>query len=585
MHHGIGFIQDLAVVMAIAGVVTVLFHRLKQPVVLGYIVAGVIIGPYTPPFQLIHDEQTIQTLGELGVVFLMFSLGLEFSLRKLFRVGATAIVAALSEIVLMLWLGYEIGSAFGWSQMDSLFLGAILAVSSTTIIVKALSELNLKRESFAQLVFGILIVEDILAIAMLVLLSGIAQTGELNTGVAFMTLGKLLLFMTVSLVAGIVLVPRALNYVARAQSDEMLLVSVLGFCFGFCLLVVKLDYSIALGAFLIGAIMAESRHLHRIEHLIAPLRDAFSAIFFVTIGLMLNPAVLVDYAWPIAVITVAVILGKIASCGLGTFLAGKDGRTAMRVGMTVSQIGEFSFIIASLGLTLKVTSAFLYPVAVAVSALTTLFTPYLIRAADPLTRRLAHAMPPTLASLFGMYAQWLGSLGPATGEPTVFSITRRIVVQIAVNLALVAAIFLAASYGSSYGSRWIARWIASEPNQRVVLWSAALLVSMPFLVAVYRKTKSLALLLAEISVQPAKAGRFTYAIRYAISDLVPVVSMIGVFLLVAALSGAILPPTGLLIAVLVCAALLVALLWRWCVKIHAAMQIALRESFDEQPDP
>ncbi|CAG4889534.1 cation:proton antiporter [Paraburkholderia saeva] len=585
MHHGIGFIQDLAVVMAIAGVVTVLFHRLKQPVVLGYIVAGVIIGPYTPPFQLIHDEQTIQTLGELGVVFLMFSLGLEFSLRKLFRVGATAIVAALSEIVLMLWLGYEIGSAFGWSRMDSLFLGAILAISSTTIIVKALSELNLKRESFAQLVFGILIVEDILAIAMLVLLSGIAQTGELSAGIAFVTLGKLLLFMTVSLVVGILLVPRALNYVARSKSDEMLLVSVLGFCFGFCLLVVKLDYSIALGAFLIGAIMAESRHLHRIEHLIAPLRDAFSAIFFVTIGLMLNPAVLLDYAWPIAVITVAVIVGKIASCGLGTFLAGKDGRTAMRVGMTVSQIGEFSFIIASLGLTLKVTSAFLYPIAVAVSALTTLFTPYLIRAADPLTRRLAHAMPETLTNVFGMYAQWLGSLGPATGGPTVFSITRRIVVQIAVNLALVAAIFLAASYGSSYGSHWIARWIAAEPAQRVVLWSAALLVSMPFLVAVYRKTKSLALLLAEISVQPAKAGRFTRAIRYAISDLVPVVSMIGVFLLVAALSGAILPPTGLLIAVLVCAALLVALLWRWCVRIHAAMQIALRESFDEQPDP
>ena len=307
MHHGIGFIQDLAVVMALAGVVTVLFHRLKQPVVLGYIVAGVIIGPYTPPFQLIHDEQTIQTLGELGVVFLMFSLGLEFSLRKLFKVGATAIVAALSEIVLMLWLGYEIGSAFGWSSMDSLFLGAILAISSTTIIVKALSELGLKRESFAQLVFGILIVEDILAIAMLVLLSGIAQTGQLSAGVAVVTLGKLLLFMTVSLVVGILVVPRALNYVARAKSDEMLLVSVLGFCFGFCLLVVKLDYSIALGAFLIGAIMAESRHLHRIEHLIAPLRDMFSAIFFVTIGLMLNPAVLVDYAWPIAVITVAVI--------------------------------------------------------------------------------------------------------------------------------------------------------------------------------------------------------------------------------------------------------------------------------------
>jgi CPA2 family monovalent cation:H+ antiporter-2 len=585
MHHGIGFIQDLAVVMAFAAVVTVLFHRLKQPVVLGYIAAGLIIGPYTPPFQLIHDEQSIQTLGELGVTFLMFSLGLEFSLRKLFKVGATAIVAALSEIVLMVWIGYEIGSAFGWNQMDSLFLGAILAISSTTIIVKALSELGLKRERFAQLVFGILIVEDILGIAMLVVLTGIAQTGQLSAGLAAVTLGKLLLFMTVSLLVGILVVPRALNYVARTGSDELLLVSVLGFCFGFCLLVVKLDYSIALGAFLIGAIMAESRHLHRIEHLIAPLRDAFSAIFFVTIGLMLNPAVLLDYGWPIAVITLAVIVGKLVSCGLGAFLSGQDARTSMRVGMTVSQIGEFSFIIASLGLTLKVTSAFLYPIAVTVSALTTLFTPYLIRAADPLTRRLSNAMPATFANVFGMYGQWLRSLRTGSGEPTLFSMSRRIIVQIAVNLALVAAIFLGVSYGAPYAGKLLAQWLDAEPMQRVVLWSAALIVSMPFLVAVYRKTKSLALLLAEVSVQPATAGRFTSAIRYAISDLVPIVSMVGVFLLVAALSGSILPPTGLLIAVLICAALLLALLWRWCVKIHASMQIALRQTLEEQADP
>ncbi|MGF6412093.1 cation:proton antiporter [Paraburkholderia sp. MM5482-R1] len=585
MHHGIGFIQDLAVVMALAGVVTVLFHRLKQPVVLGYIAAGVIIGPYTPPFQLIHDEQTIQTLGELGVVFLMFSLGLEFSLRKLFEVGATAIVAALSEIVLMLWIGYEIGSAFGWTPMDSLFLGAILAISSTTIIVKALSDLGLKRESFAQLVFGILIVEDILGIAMLVLLTGIAQTGQLSAGLAAVTLGKLLLFMTVSLLVGVLLVPRALNYVARTGSDEMMLVSVLGFCFGFCLLVVKLDYSIALGAFLIGAIMAESRHLHRIEHLIAPLRDAFSAIFFVTIGLMLNPAVMLDYAWPIAVITLAVIVGKIVSCGLGTFLSGQDARTSMRVGMTVSQIGEFSFIIATLGLTLKVTSGFLYPIAVAVSALTTLTTPYLIRVADPLTRRIGQAMPATLSNVFGMYGQWLRSLVTARGEPTLISMTRRIVLQIAVNLALVVAIFLAVSYSAPHSGRLLAHWLDDEPLQRVVQWSVALVVSLPFLVAVYRKTKSLALLLAEVGVQPTTAGRFTSALRHAIADLVPIVSMIGVFVLVAALSGSILPPTGLLVAVLVCAALLLALVWRWCVKIHASMQIALRETFEERPDP
>ncbi|MFP3797086.1 MULTISPECIES: cation:proton antiporter [Paraburkholderia] len=584
MHQGIGFIQDLAVVMAIAGIVTVLFHRLKQPVVLGYIAAGVIIGPYTPPFQLIHDEQTIQTMGELGVVFLMFSLGLEFSLRKLFQVGATAIVAAISEIVVMLWLGYEIGRAFGWAAMDSLFLGAILAISSTTIIVKALADLGVKREPFAQLVFGILIVEDILGIAMLVLLGGIAQTGELSPGIALITLGKLLLFMLVSLLAGILIVPRVLGYVARVGSDEMLLVSVLGFCFGFCLLVVKLDYSIALGAFLIGAVMAESRHLERIEHLVAPLRDAFSAIFFVTIGLMLNPLVLVDYAWPIAVISLAVVFGKLVSCGLGTFLAGRDGRTAMRVGMTVSQIGEFSFIIASLGLTLKVTSGFLYPIAVTVSAITTLTTPYLIRVADPLSQRLARAMPPAVSNVFGLYSQWLRALMPRSNGPTLFSLTRRIVVQIAVNLALVSAIFIGMSYGARYAAPLIANWVPDERIQRVLLWSAALVLAIPFLVAVWRKTQSLALMLAEVSVQPEKAGRFTRALRHAIAELVPAVSMIGVFVLVAALSGTILPPTGFLIGVLVCAALLTMLLWRWCVRIHASMQIALRETFDERQD-
>jgi len=585
MHHAIGFIQDLAVIMAIAGVVTVLFHRLRQPVVLGYIVAGVIIGPYTPPFQLIHDEATIQTLGELGVVFLMFSLGLEFSLRKLFKVGATAFVAALSEIVLMIWIGYEIGRWFGWNPMDSLFLGAMLAISSTTIIVKALSELGMKGEGFAQLIFGILIVEDILAIAMLVLLSGIAQTGSVSAGVALVTLGQLMLFMTVSLVVGILIVPRALDYVARAKSDEMLLVTVLGFCFGFSLLVVKLDYSIALGAFLIGAIMAESRSLRRIEHVIAPVRDMFSAIFFVTIGLLLDPTVLVQYAWPIAVITFAVVAGKIVSCGLGTFLAGKDGRTSMRVGMSVAQIGEFSFIIASLGLSLKVTSSFLYPIAVAVSALTTLFTPYLIRAADPITLRIARSMPAPVANTFGLYSQWLASLVPESGGPTIFSMTRRIVLQIAVNLALVAAIFLGASYSAPYATEYLSRWLQTDNAQRVVLWSAALLISMPFLVAVYRKLGSLALLLAELSVQPAKAGRFTSAIRSTISGLIPIVAMFGVFLLVAALSGGILPPFGLMIAVLVCAALLLTVLWRWCVKIHASMQIALRETFEEPHDP
>ncbi|MGI4812678.1 MAG: cation:proton antiporter [Janthinobacterium lividum] len=585
MHHAIGFIQDLAVIMVIAGAVTIIFHRFKQPVVLGYIVAGVIIGPHTPPFELIHDETTIRTLGELGVVFLLFSLGLEFSLRKLVKVGATAFVAALSEIALMIWLGYEIGGWFGWSTMDSLFLGAMLAISSTTIIVKALDELGLKRERFAQLIFGILIVEDILAIAMLALLSGVASSGSVDAVAVATTFGQLLLFMTVSLVVGIVLVPRLLEYVSRFHSTEMLLVTVLGLLFGFCLIVVNMGYSIALGAFLIGAIMAESRQLHAIERIIAPVRDMFSAIFFVAIGLMLDPRVLVQYAGPIAAITALVIVGKIVTCGLGTFVAGNNGRTSMRVGMGVAQIGEFSFIIASLGVSLKVTSDFLYPIAVAVSALTTLTTPYLMRAADPLTERLANVVPKRVANVFGLYTQWLERLASTEGDGrTLLRAVQRIVFQVLVNVALVAAIFIVVSYFAEPARRGLRGWIDNPRLADALLWGGALLLAMPFLVAVYRKLKSLSLILAEIGIQQAVAGRYTRGLRRLVAELLPALAMLGVFGLVAALSGAILPTADLLMAMLFGAAILVWWMWRWFVQIHAKLQIALRATLDQEAD-
>ena len=259
--HTITFLQDLAVVMTVAGLVTVVFHRLKQPVVLGYILAGVIIGPHTPPFPLIEDEQTIHTLAELGVVFLMFSLGLEFNLRKLKRVGAAAFIAAFLEILLMVWVGYETGRLFGWGTMDSIFLGAILSISSTTIIVKALNELGKAKERFADLIFGILIVEDILAIVMIALLSGIAMTGSLRAGEVLLTFGRLGIFLVTALVVGVLAVPRLLGYLAKFKSHEMLLVAVLGLCFGSSLLAVKLGYSVALGAFIMGAVIAEAREI------------------------------------------------------------------------------------------------------------------------------------------------------------------------------------------------------------------------------------------------------------------------------------------------------------------------------------
>jgi len=580
--HALDFIQDLAVIMLIAGVVTVLFHRLKQPVVLGYLLAGVIIGPHTPPFGLIHDEHTINILAELGVVFLMFSLGLEFSLRKLSRVGATALIAAVAEIGLMVLIGYQIGLLFDWKPIDAIFLGAILAISSTTIIVKALEGLGMKRERFAQLIFGILIVEDILAVGMIALLSGIAISGSVDTREAVMTVGKLSVFMVVALVLGILSVPRLLAYVDKFKSNEMLLVTVLGLCFGFCLLVVKLDYSIALGAFMIGAIMAESRQLHTIERLVEPLRDMFSAIFFVTVGLLIDPHVLVTYAVPIAVITVAVVIGKVVACSMGTFIAGHDGRTSLRVGMGLAQIGEFSFIIASIGLSLKVTSDFIYPIAVAVSAITTLLTPYLINMADPLSRKLGAAIPVPVTRLFSRYTTWLQNLQPQGDRALLAQIVRKILLQVLVNLSLVAAIFLADRFLLFRFDQKLSEWIPEIHMRKTVVWAGALFLSLPFLIASYRKLKALSMLLAEVSVRPEVAGQYTVRVRQVVAEIIPIAALTSILLLIVGLSASILPPLGMLVFVLLAAAGLVALLWRWFIRLHSRLQIALIETLENK---
>lgn len=580
MEH-LHFIQDMAVVMAVAALVTLIFHQLKQPVVLGYIVAGVIVGPHSLSFPSISDQGTIRTLAELGIIFLMFSLGLEFSLRKLREVGMTALIAAGAEIVLMIWLGHEIGRHFGWSTMDSLFLGAMLSISSTTIIVKALDELGKKREPFAQLIFGILIVEDILAIALIALLSSIAMTGSVEADQVAGTLGKLALFITVALMTGLLLIPRLLNYVARFNSREMLLVTVLGLCFGFCLLVIKLGYSVALGAFIIGAIMAEARQLKQIERLIEPVRDMFSAIFFVAIGLMLDPRVLLDYAWPITIITLAVVLGKIVTCSVGTLMSGHGGGTSLKVGMGLAQIGEFSFIIASLGLSLKVTSDFLYPIAVAVSALTTLFTPYLIRAADPATHLLYRCTPRSISSLFSYYTSWLEGLRLDGDKALVASLIRRMVFQVLLNLAIVAAIFIAGSYLVAH-SKHLPH--LPYPYHGVGVWTLCLLLSLPFQIAMYRKLQVFSLLLAEIGLASGPIGNMSPAIRTVIAQLIPLAAITGITLWMIALSATILPPMDVLIGLVAVMVLIALVLWRQFVKLHSRLQIALLETFEQTSD-
>ena len=579
--HVIEFIHDLAIIMLAAGIVTVVFHLLRQPVVLGYIVAGVLIGPHTPPYTFVTNEETIRTLAELGVVFLLFSLGLEFSLRHLRQVGATALVSAIAGIVTMLSLGYAVGRAFDWNVMDALFLGAMLSISSTTITIKALEDLKLKKQHFAQVVFAILIVEDVLAIAMIALLASAAKTGAIDSGEVMRTLGGLTVFLVASLVIGILTIPRLLDFVARFNSNEMLLVSVLGLLFGFCLIVVRLGYNAALGAFVIGAIIAEAGALRRIERVIAPVRDMFSAIFFVAVGLMLDPVMLLDYAGPVAAATVAVIIGKSLARTAGSFAAGQDARTSLRIGMSLAQIGEFSFIIATLGLTLKATSGFLYPIAVCVSAITTLFTPYLIRGADPLARRIRVLMPAGVSRILQMYTAWLQSLRFVGDRAVIAAMVRRILLQAFVNLCMVAAIFGAGAYFARRYRDEIAQWIPYPQVANALIWGAALVLSLAFLIAAYRKLKALAMMLAEVGV---RAGRHTERVQRIVAEVLPAVSIGAMLLVVSALSSSILPPAELLIAVLAMGALILALLWRTLVKLHSRLQIALLETLQSEKD-
>jgi len=364
----------------------------------------------------------------------------------------------------------------------------------------------------------------------------------------------------------------------------MLLVTVLGILFGFCLLVMKLEYSVALGAFLVGAVMAESRQIHRIERLIEPVRDMFSAIFFVAIGLLFDPTVLAKYWQPILIITLAVVFGKLISCGFGTFLSGHGGRTPMRVGMGLAQIGEFSFIIAALGVSLKVTSEFLYPIVVAVSAITALLTPYLIKAADPLSAKAVSIVPKKVAGVFGMYSSWLESLQPQGDKAELTKIIRRILLQVLINLALVVAIFLSGSFFVDGISAQIAGWIPDAQIQKAVIWGAALVLSLPFLIATYRKLQALAMLLAEVSVNPEFAGAYTSGVRRVISEVIPVMAIVGIMLLIFVLSASILPPLNLLMFVLLGAAGLLWLLWSRFVKLHSRLQIALFETLDEAPE-
>ena len=394
MSHLPTIITDLAMILLVAGVTTILFKKINQPLVLGYIIAGFITGPNFVFFPTVADKVNVQAWSEIGVIFLLFALGLEFSFYKLKKVGSTAFVSTAVIIFSMLFVGYGVGQLLGWSHMDSIFLGGMLSMSSTAIIIKAFDDLQLREKSFTEVVFGVLIVEDIAGIAMMVILATIAvATSGISTVELALSVGRLVFFLVLWFVAGMYLIPTFFKKAQKLMTDETLVVVSIGLCLGMVYLATSLGFSSALGAFIMGSLIAEAPNAEHIEHLVSPIKDLFGAVFFVSVGMMVNPALLLDYAIPVAVLVATTILGQLFFSTCGVLAAGQKLHTAVLCGFSLTQIGEFSFILATLGMNLGVTSDFLYPIIVAVSVITTFTTPFFINAAEPAYAKLVSILP------------------------------------------------------------------------------------------------------------------------------------------------------------------------------------------------
>ncbi len=397
-------VKDLALILVVAGIVTLIFKKLKQPLVLGYIVAGFLVSPHMPYTMSVVDEQDITTWADIGVIFTLFSLGLDFSFKKIVRMGASPVISTVVIVFCMMMLGISVGYCFGWAKMDYIFLGGMLAMSSTTIIYKAFDDMGLRQQKFAGTVMSVLILEDILAIVMMVMLSAIAGGNNPDGEQMFRSVVKIAFFLIVWFIVGIFAIPWFLRSVRKLVNNETLLIVALGLCCAMAVLSTQVGFSSAFGAFVMGSILAETIEAEKIIKLVEPVKNLFGAVFFVSVGMLVDPNILVEYAVPIVALVATILIGQAVFGTFGFMLGGESLKSAMRCGFSMAQIGEFSFIIASLGLSLGVISDFLYPVVVAVSVITTFLTPYMIRLAVPSYKVMEKHLPSRLTHVLNHQA-------------------------------------------------------------------------------------------------------------------------------------------------------------------------------------
>ena len=477
-------ISDLALILICAGVMTLLFKRLKQPIVLGYIVAGFLASPNMPYMPSVTDGHGVHVWSEIGVIFLLFALGLEFSFKKILKMGAAPIVAAMAIIICMMYVGSFTGSCFGWSDTDCIYLGGMLAMSSTTIIFKAFDDMGLRKEHFASLVLSVLIIEDILAIVLMVMLSTLAVSKEFEGSQMLTSILQLGFFLVLWFVVGIYLIPLFLRKAKSLMNDETLLITALALCFGMVVFASAVGFSAAFGAFVMGSILSETVEAQKIEHLVTPVKNLFGAIFFVSVGMMVDMALIIEYIVPIICIIAAIMLGQTILSTCGFLLAGQSMKTAMQCSFSLTQIGEFAFILATLGTSLHVTSDFLYPIVVAVSVFTTFTTPYMIRLAEPAYSVVERVLP----------AKWIAKLesnASAAGEEKETnemqmlwrSEFRKFIFIVLINSVLCVAII---SIMYHYGAPVIYGWLP-EPWSGIVTAIITLFFCSPFLWSLMRQ--------------------------------------------------------------------------------------------------
>lgn len=556
------FLVTFALVLCTAAITTIVFQRLRQPVILGYLLAGLLIGPHTA-FPLIADRGTTETLAQLGVILLLFAIGLEFSIRRLLRVGGSVAITAVIDLSLMVWLGIGAASLLGWTSHEGLFTGAMVAISSTTIIAKAFEENRVGRK-LRDLVVGVLIVEDLAAVLFLAGLATLGRGGATDTTTSLLATGATLvtlLFLWIT--TGLFVIPRLMRRVIKLMRPETIVISSIGLCFAFALLANAFGFSVGLGAFIAGSMISESGRGERVAELVRPVRDVFGAVFFVAVGMLIDPAMVWEHRGAVLVLTLVVILGKFIAVSIGGFLAGGGTRTAVKAGLSMTQIGEFSFILAALGVASGTIRPFLYPVVVAVSAITALSTPWLIRWSDGLASYVDHKLPRPLQTYATLYGSWLDELRSGSRAVTTGQVIRRQLRRLLIDAGMVAVLTITAITFEPHIATWARGALGLEPQ--VTVWLVVLVavaIASVFVWGIVRIARTLAEQVARAALP--QEGKFDRAVapRRALVVTLEILILLLTGLPVLALTQPFLPPFRGAVILALMLALLSVSAWR-----------------------